>query len=266
MQDFQWLAVFYALLGSSFTFGMTVLGASFVFFIKKTLSDKMTRLSLAFASGIMIAAAVWSLIIPGIEQTKELGQNTSLIAIGGFCAGILFLILIDKITPHMHVNNNQKEGPNSPLENKSLLFLAMTIHNIPEGMAVGVTFASMAHYGIDALPGALVLALGIGIQNIPEGTAISVPMFAQGISKKKAFTYGALSGIVEPIAAVLTALLSFFVIPYMPFLLIFAAGAMLYVVFEELVPEAEVGKHSDLTTIAVLAGFLLMMLLDTTLN
>lgn len=266
MQEFQWLSVLYALLGSSFTFGMTALGASFVFLVKAKLSDRITKLSLAFASGIMIAASVWSLIIPGVEQAQELGQNSTLIAIGGFCAGILFLIIIDKITPHMHPNNNQKEGPTNNLENKSLLFLAMTIHNIPEGMAIGITFASMAHYGIDALPGALILALGIGIQNIPEGTAISIPMFAQGMTKKKAFTYGAMSGIVEPIAAVITALLSFFIVPYMPFLLVFAAGAMMYVVFEELVPEAEVGKHSDLSSIAILAGFLLMMLLDTSLG
>lgn len=260
-------SLLYTLGATGFTWAMTCVGAAMVFFFKGKPSPLFTKISLGFAAGIMIAASVWSLLIPAMGAAEEIGMHPTLPVTGGFIAGIIFLILLDNMLPHQHINENEPEGPKSNLNKGQLLFLAMTIHNIPEGMAVGIAIvAAVASGQPEVMSAALVLALGMGIQNIPEGTAVTLPMHSNGIKRSKAFLMGVLSGVVEPLAALVVVGLAAYFIPIMPFLLSFAAGAMMYVVVEELIPEARLGEHSDKGTLAVLAGFIVMMVLDTSLG
>ena len=215
----------------------------------------------------MVAASIWSLLIPAIEQSEDMGKLSFLPAFIGFWVGVLFLLLLDHLIPHLHVGSNQAEGPKSRLGRSTMMVLAVTLHNIPEGMAVGVMYAGfLAGNAQITAASALVLSLGIAIQNFPEGAIISMPLRAQGITKLRAFVYGTLSGIVEPIAAFLTIWLTGLVVPLLPYFLSFAAGAMIYVVVEELIPEAQNGKHTNVGTIGVAAGFTLMMILDVALG
>lgn len=254
-----------ALYAGLFIFACTALGSAVVFFMIKGKTGIYTQLSLGFSAGIMLAASVFSLLMPAIE----LGDKNSFLAlipvVGGFILGMLFLICIDKATPHLHLMAQSPEGPKSHLGRHSLMFLAITIHNIPEGMAVGVAVAA-ASSGNSLLSTAAILALGIGIQNIPEGAAVSMPYYSEGFSKLKAFALGSLSGVVELIAAVSVALAAQKVAPYLPWVLSFAAGTMMYVVIEELIPQSHEFDNSDKGTLAVLAGFLLMMCLDVSLG
>ena len=254
-------------LGIILPFIGTTLGSFMVFFLKDKINDKLQRILIGFAAGVMIAASIWSLIIPSIEQSSGLGNLSFIPAAIGFILGVLFLLLLDSIIPHLHVNSDKPEGIKSNLKNRTMLMLAVTLHNIPEGMAVGVILAG-AYYGdnVITLMGALTLSIGIAIQNFPEGAIISMPLKAEGMSKKKAFLFGTLSGIVEPIAALLTILLARFVTPILPYILSFAAGAMIYVVVEELIPESQAGEHTNLATIALTFGFVLMMILDIALG
>lgn len=255
------------ILGILLPFFGTVLGASCVLIMKDQLNDSIQRGLTGFASGVMIAASVWSLLIPAMDQSEHMGILSFIPAVAGFWLGILFLLLLDKTIPHLHTNSDEPEGPKSNLKKTTMLVLAVTLHNIPEGMAVGVVLAGWLSGKTDiSLMGALALAIGIAIQNFPEGAIISMPLRAQGESKTKAFTYGVLSGIVEPAAAVITILLSAYVIPILPYLLSFAAGAMMYVVVEELIPEMSAGEHSNFGTIAFAFGFTLMLALDTALG
>ena len=255
------------LVGLLIPFLGTTLGAGMVFFMKNQINTKVQKLLLGFASGVMISASIWSLMIPSLDMAKEQGEISWLPAAIGFLLGIIFLLILDKITPHLHLNSEKPEGLKAKLKNSTMLILAVTIHNIPEGMAVGVVFAGMLVGNISmSFAGALALAIGIAIQNFPEGAIISMPLRAEGISKSKAFLYGTLSGIVEPIAAVITILLTGLVVPILPYILSFAAGAMIYVVVEELIPEAHAGEHSDIGTIGVAIGFVLMMILDVALG
>jgi ZIP family zinc transporter len=257
-----------ALIGTGFTFLCTALGSAFVFFFKKEIKEDFQRIFLGFAAGVMIAASVWSLLIPAVEMAEQQGGIGWLPAAGGFAVGVLFLFLLDNLLPHLHPNSDKPEGLPSKLHRTTMLVLAITLHNIPEGMAVGLTFGMVALGGdvSTSVAAAFALALGIGLQNIPEGAAVSLPLKSEGFSRKKAFVYGALSGIVEPIAAVLGVLLIGFLSGIMPWLLAFAAGAMIYVVVEELIPEAHLGNHSHWGTAGVLFGFLVMMILDTALG
>ena len=255
------------LCATGFTFAMTTLGAAAVLISKENPSALFTKLSLGFAAGIMITASMWSLLAPAIERAEELGHSPAVSVAGGFILGAAFLIALDKLMPHLHIDSKVPEGPKSNLSKHQLLFLAITIHNIPEGMAVGISFvAAMSAGSNETLSAAIALAIGMGIQNIPEGTAVTLPLRSGGVGRIKAFLLGTLSGLVEPIAAIIVVWLASFFIPLMPWLLAFAAGAMIYVVVEELIPEASLGEHSDLGTISVLAGFVLMMVLDTTLG
>ena len=255
------------LVGLLIPFLGTTLGAGMVFFMKNQINTKVQKLLLGFASGVMISASIWSLMIPSLDMAKEQGEISWLPAAIGFLLGIIFLLILDKITPHLHLNSEKPEGLKAKLKNSTMLILAVTIHNIPEGMAVGVVFAGMLVGNISmSFAGALALAIGIAIQIFPEGAIISMPLRAEGISKSKAFLYGTLSGIVEPIAAVITILLTGLVVPILPYILSFAAGAMIYVVVEELIPEAQAGEHSDIGTIGVAIGFVLMMILDVALG
>ncbi len=244
----------------------TVLGSACVFLMKKNMSDCLQRALSGFAAGVMVAASVWSLLIPAIEQAENMG-SWSFIPAAGFWIGILFLLLLDHIIPHLHRGSSQAEGPKSHLRRSTMLVLAVTLHNIPEGMAVGVVYAGYlsGNAGISAM-GALALSLGIAIQNFPEGAIISMSLKAEGMKKSKAFLNGAASGIVEPIGALLTIAAASFVIPALPYLLSFAAGAMLYVVVEELIPEMSAGKHSNVGTVFFAVGFSLMMILDVALG
>lgn len=254
-------------IGLSIPFLGTILGSAMVFLMKKSLNQKLQKALLGFASGVMIAASVWSLIIPSIEMAEENGAVSWLPSAVGFLLGIGFLLLLDSIIPHLHMNSNKPEGINKKLEKSVMLVLAVTLHNIPEGMAVGVVFAGMAAGDTTiTAPAAFALAIGIAIQNFPEGAIISMPLVATGASKKKSFVYGALSGIVEPIGAILTILLTSLILPVLPYILSFAAGAMFYVVIEELIPEAQSGEHSNLCTIGAAIGFVLMMVLDIALG
>ena len=245
----------------------TALGAGCVFLMKKSLSDKVQRALNGFASGVMVAASIWSLIIPAIEQSENLGKFSFFPAVIGFWAGVLFLFLLDHVIPHLHQNGTQAEGPKSHLQKTTMMLLAVTLHNIPEGMAVGVVYAGYitGSANITAM-GALALSLGIAIQNFPEGAIISMPLKAEGIKKHKAFLSGAASGIVEPLGALLTMAFAGLVIPLLPYLLSFAAGAMLYVVVEELIPEMSAGKHSNIGTVFFAVGFSVMMILDVALG
>ena len=245
----------------------TVLGSGMVFLMKNKMNGKVEKLLLGFASGVMIAASVWSLLIPSIDMAKEQGDIAWIPAAIGFLLGIVFLLVLDSLIPHLHLNTEKPEGLKAKLKKEVMLVLAVTLHNIPEGMAVGVVLAGslLGSTGI-SMAGALVLAIGIAIQNFPEGAIISMPLKSEGMSKAKAFAYGALSGIVEPIGAIITILLTSIVVPILPYLLSFAAGAMVYVVVEELIPESQAGEHSNIGTIGVAIGFVIMMILDVALG
>ena len=245
----------------------TSLGAACVFFMKNSLCDSVERSLTGFAAGVMIAASVWSLLIPAIEQSENMEKWSFIPAVTGFWAGVLFLLLLDRAIPHLHRNSEKAEGPKSKLQRTTMMVLAVTLHNIPEGMAVGVVYAGYlsGNEKITAA-GALALSIGIAIQNFPEGAIISLPLRAEGMKKTKAFVAGVLSGIVEPIGAVLTVLAAGLIIPSMPYLLSFAAGAMLYVVVEELIPEMSQGEHSNIGTVFFSVGFTVMMMLDVALG
>ena len=245
----------------------TMFGAGCVFFMRGKMKPGIEKALNGFAAGVMVAASVWSLLIPALEQSEAMGKWSFIPAAVGFWFGVLFLLLLDHVIPHLHKNSEEADGPRIHLQKTTMLVLAVTLHNIPEGMAVGVVYAGcMAGDSGITLMGAMALAIGIAIQNFPEGAIISLPLRSEGVSKTRAFTYGALSGIVEPISALLTILASSFVIPLLPYLLSFAAGAMLYVVVEELVPEMAEGEHSDVGTILFAAGFTIMMILDVALG
>lgn len=245
----------------------TTLGAAFVFFMRDEMPPRLQKGLLGFASGVMVAASIWSLIIPSMEMSLDMGRFRVLPAAIGIFAGMGFLLLIDTLTPHLHIGSSHPEGPNAHLSKTAMLTLAVTIHNFPEGMAVGVVVAGALQEGqwISAA-GAMAMSLGIAIQNIPEGAIISMPMKAAGGSKRRSFAMGTLSGAVEPVGAALVILLASFVEPAMPYMLAFAAGAMLYVVIEELIPEASEGEHSNMSTIGFAIGFVLMMALDVVLG
>ena len=255
-------------LGILIPFLGTTFGAACVFFMKKSLGDLVQRALAGFAAGVMAAASVWSLLIPAIEQSEGMGKLSFLPASIGFWAGVLFLLMLDRlIASHLHVGSDQAEGPKSRLGSTTMMVLAVTLHNIPEGMAVGVMYAGfLAGNAQITAASALALSLGIAIQNFPEGAIISMPLQAEGESKGKAFFGGVLSGVVEPIGAVLTLLAAQLVIPALPYFLSFAAGAMLYVVVEELIPEMSQGKHSNIGTIFFAVGFSVMMTLDVALG
>lgn len=245
----------------------TSLGSACVFFMKKNMSDYLQCALTGFAAGVMVAASIWSLLFPAIEQSASMGKFSFVPAVVGFWIGILFLLLVDSIVPHLHRNSEKAEGIHSKLQRTTMLVLAVTIHNIPEGMAVGVVYAGYlsGNTTITAM-GAFALSLGIAIQNFPEGAIISMPLCAEGENKPRAFINGVLSGIVEPIGAILTILAAGFIVPALPYLLSFAAGAMLYVVVEELIPEMLQGKHSNIGTVLFAVGFSLMMVLDVALG
>lgn len=257
-----------ALYGVLIPFAGTALGAACVFGMRQGLSDGVQRGLTGFAAGVMTAASVWSLLIPAIDRSADLGTWSFVPAAVGFWLGILFLLALDHIIPHLHQGSSQPEGPASRLSRSTMLVLAVTLHNIPEGMAVGLSFALAAQHGEEAVlyTSALALAIGIGIQNFPEGAAVALPLRQEGMSRTKAFLCGSLSGAVEPIFGVLTVLLAGSIQPFMPWMLSFAAGAMMYVVVEELIPEAHLGEHSNVGTLGVMAGFLIMMVLDVALG
>lgn len=255
------------LAGVTIPFLGTMLGAAMVFFMKNKINNKVEKLLLGFASGVMIAASIWSLINPSIDMAEEQGKIAWIPAAVGFLLGVLFLLILDSIVPHLHLKTDKPEGIKSKLKRTTMLVLAVTLHNIPEGMAVGVVLAGgLMGNGAISITGAFALAIGIAIQNFPEGAIISMPLKAEGMSKGKSFLYGTLSGIVEPIAAIVTILLASFVVPILPYLLSFAAGAMIYVVVEELIPESQAGDHSNIGTIGVAIGFVIMMILDVALG
>ena len=254
-------------LGITIPFLGTTLGAACVFFMKKSFGDLVQRSLAGFAAGVMAAASIWSLLIPAIEQSEGMGKLSFLPAFIGFWVGVLFLLMLDHLIPHLHVGSNQAEGPKSRLGRTTMMVLAVTLHNIPEGMAVGVMYAGfLAGNAQITAASALVLSLGIAIQNFPEGAIISMPLRAEGQRKGNAFLGGVLSGVVEPIGAVLTIIATQFIVPALPYLLSFAAGAMLYVVVEELIPEMSQGQHSNLGTVFFAAGFSIMMVLDVALG
>lgn len=261
-------ALAWAAAGTGFTFLMTTLGAASVLLFRKKQNNLIQRVFLGFAAGIMIAASVWSLLIPAIESAENAGQIGWIPAAGGFLIGVLCLMGLNAILPHLHPGEKNPEGLPSKWSRPTLLFAAVTLHNIPEGMSVGLLFAMAAQQGGDpALMGmAIALALGIGIQNIPEGAAVALPLRAEGMSAPKAFAMGALSGLAEPVFGILVVLFAGLIAPYMPWMLAFAAGAMMYVVVEELIPEANLGKYSNAGTLSVMIGFLLMMILDVALG
>lgn len=245
----------------------TTLGAACVFFMKGQMKPLVQKMLLGFASGVMVAASVWSLLILAMDMSEEMGKYAFIPAAAGFLLGILFLLGMDRAVPHLHMGAECAEGPKCSLKKTTMLVLAVTLHNIPEGMAVGVVFAGMLSQNTEiTVAGAFALSVGIAIQNFPEGAIISMPLKSEGTGKGKAFLYGMLSGAVEPVAAVITILLAGFITPVLPYLLSFAAGAMLYVVVEELIPEASEGEHSNIGTIGFAAGFVLMMILDVALG
>lgn len=255
------------LLGLLIPFLGTMLGSAFVFFMKDEMPERIQKTLLGFASGVMVAASVWSLLIPAMEMEKSSGAWAVLPAAVGFFLGIGFLLLLDELTPHLHLGSSSPEGPRSRLSRTAMLALAVTIHNLPEGMAVGVVFAG-AEQGVGglSLASAVAVSLGIAIQNVPEGAIISMPMRAEGNSRWRSFLIGSLSGVVEPVGGLAVVLLASLLTPVLPYMLAFAAGAMFYVVVEELIPEASSGKHSNLSTIGFAAGFVLMMVLDVVMG
>ncbi len=254
-------------IGLAIPFLGTTLGAAMVFLMKNKINNKIEKILIGFASGVMIAASIWSLLIPAIEMSESQGKIAWVPAAIGFLLGITFLLVLDSVIPHLHLKSDKPEGIKSKLKKTTMMVFAVTLHNIPEGMAVGVTFAGALtqNAGI-TMAGAFALAIGIAIQNFPEGAIISMPLKSEGISKPKAFLYGTLSGIVEPIGAIITILLTNAVVPMLPYLLAFAAGAMIYVVVEELIPESQAGEHSNIGTIGVAIGFVVMMILDVALG
>ncbi|MGN1277143.1 MAG: ZIP family metal transporter [Floccifex sp.] len=253
-----WLGIWIPFLG-------TALGAACVYFLKNC-TQNMTRCMSGIASGVMVAASIWSLILPAIEESSYLGSFSFIPALVGLWLGVALLLILDHVIPHMHVNN-EEEGPKSHLSKTTKLILAVTLHNVPEGMAVGVVFAGVLSQQVElSFFGAFALAIGIAIQNFPEGAILSLPLKSQGMTKHKAFVLGALSGIVEPLASIVTILFSKWILVCLPYFLSFAAGAMLYVVVEELVPEMSQGNHSNWPTICFMIGFTLMMVLDITLG
>lgn len=245
----------------------TALGASCVLLMRKQLNPLVQKALTGFAAGVMVAASVWSLLIPAMDRSEGMGKWSFVPAVAGFWLGILFLLALDRTIPHLHLNSSRAEGPESRLQKTTMLVLAVTLHNLPEGMAVGVVYAGWlsGEAGITAL-GALALSLGIAIQNFPEGAIISMPLRAEGVGKGRAFLYGALSGAVEPIGAAVTILAAGLVVPLLPYLLSFAAGAMIYVVVEELIPEMSEGRHSNVGTVLFALGFTVMMALDVALG
>lgn len=254
-------------IGLSIPFLGAALGAACVFFLRKDLKLSVQRALTGFAAGVMVAASIWSLIVPAIEQSAGKGRLAFLPAFIGFWFGILFLLLLDFIIPHLHVGTDQIEGPKSRLSRMVMMVLAVTLHNIPEGMAVGVVYAGLlSGSGSITAGGALALAIGIAIQNFPEGAIISMPLYAEGKSKRKSFVLGVLSGAVEPVFGALTVVVAALVVPAMPYLLSFAAGAMLYVVVEELIPEMSAGEHSNIGVVSFAVGFSIMMALDVALG
>lgn len=245
----------------------TTLGSACVFFMKKKMSLNVQKALTGFAAGVMVAASIWSLIIPAMEQSQNMGKLAFLPAVAGFWIGIFFLLLLDHIIPHLHLNSEKTEGSKSRFQKTTMLVLTVALHNIPEGMAVGVVYAGLlAGNAQITIMRALALAIGIAIQNFPEGAIISMPLRATGMKKSKAFLYGVLSGIVEPMAALLTIMATSFIEPALPYLLSFAAGSMMYVVVEELVPEMAEGEHSNIGTIFFALGFTVMMSLDVALG
>ncbi|MDR1667941.1 MAG: ZIP family metal transporter [Bacteroidales bacterium] len=256
--------VFWVAGGTGFIFLMTCLGASMVFFFRRQTGRMTQTVFLGFAAGIMISAAVFGLLVPAIEEASAGGKAGWIPAAGGFSLGVLFLFGLDRLIPHLHPLTGIREGPSSSMKRTTLLVSAVTLHNIPEGMAVGLSFALAGQHGSDPTlyAAAMALALGVGIQNFPEGAAISLPLKQEGISAAKAFRLGCLSGAVEPLFGLLMVFMSAAIAPFMPWLLSFAAGSMLYVVVEELIPEAHLGEHSNLGTMSVMVGFLVMMILD----
>ena len=258
------LDVFYAIV---IPFSGTCLGAACVFFMRSQLPQNIQRALTGFAAGIMIAASVWSLLIPAMDASSELENLAFLPAVVGFWLGTLFLLILDKVIPHLHLNSDEPEGPKSNLNRTAMMVLAVTLHNIPEGMAVGVVLAAWIDGTAQiTLNAALALSIGIAIQNFPEGAIISMPLRAAGRSRTRAFIGGVLSGIVEPIGAILTIIAAEFIVPFLPYLLSASAGAMMYVVVEELIPEMSAGEHSNIGVIAFAVGFTLMMALDTALS
>ena len=245
----------------------TALGAACVFLMKENIPLRLQKFLTGFAAGVMVAASIWSLLIPSIEMTGKEGLMSVIPAVTGFMVGILFLLLLDSVVPHQHIDTDQSEGPKAHLSKTTKLIFAITLHNLPEGMAVGVAFAGALENNLYmSISGALALAVGIAIQNFPEGAIVSMPLRSAGNSRSKSFLMGVLSGVVEPIGAIATIMLAHVLIPALPYLLAFAAGAMLYVVVEELIPETQAGKHSNIGTIGFAFGFLLMMVLDVVLG
>lgn len=254
------------IMGIMIPFIGTSLGAAMVFFLKKQLSENLQKILTGFAAGVMVAASFWSLLQPALESSEGMGKLSFIPAAAGFLIGIGFLLLLDEVTPHMHLDN-QDEGPKSSLKRTTKLILAVTLHNIPEGMAVGVVYAGWLAGGTGvSRTAALALALGIAIQNFPEGAIVSMPLRAEGMPKGKTFLYGVLSGAVEPVASLVTIVAASAVVPVLPYFLAFAAGAMMYVVVEELIPEMSEGKHTNVGTVAFAFGFVLMMILDVALG
>lgn len=254
-------------LGIMIPFIGTTLGAACVFFMRKELSPLVQKIFLGFASGVMVAASVWSLLIPAMDMSAHMEKLAFIPAAAGFLGGIAFLLLMDKAVPHLHLGSEESEGPKVGLKKTTMLVLAVTLHNIPEGLSAGAVLAGAAAGNASVtMAGALTLSLGIAIQNFPEGAIISMPLRGAGLSRGRSFFYGAMSGVVEPLAAGLTLLLAAYISPVLPYLLSFAAGAMIYVVVEELIPEASEGEHSNIATIAFAAGFVLMMTLDVALG
>lgn len=255
------------LIGLLIPFLGTSLGSAMVFLMKNKINNKIEKILLGFASGVMVAASVWSLLIPSIEMSKEQHIISWIPATIGFILGILFLLILDNIIPHLHIKSKEPEGLKTKLGKSTMMVLAVTLHNIPEGMAVGVALAgAISGNNTITMAGAIALSIGIAIQNFPEGAIISMPLKEEGNSKTKSFLYGTLSGIVEPIGGLITVLLTSLVVPILPYLLSFAAGAMIYVVVEELIPESQIGKHSNLGTLGFALGFLIMMILDVALG
>lgn len=254
-------------LGLMIPFLGTTLGSAMVFFMRKEMNIKIEKLLLGFAAGVMIAASVWSLLIPAIDMAGEQGKVAWIPATAGFLGGMAFLLVLDSLIPHLHLESTKPEGIESNLKKTTMLVLAVTLHNIPEGMSVGVTFAGalIGDTGI-TMAGAFALAVGIAIQNFPEGAIISMPLRSEGTSRLRSFVYGALSGVVEPVGALVTILLAKQIVPALPYFLAFAAGAMIYVVVEELIPESQIGEHSNIGTIGVAIGFVVMMILDVALG
>lgn len=255
------------IMGLMIPFIGTSAGAACVFFMKNELKLSIQRALTGFAAGVMVAASIWSLIIPSMEQSEGMGKLSFIPALVGFWLGILMLLVLDHVIPHLHLHAEQSEGPASRLARTTMMVLAVTLHNIPEGMAVGVVYAGYMNGSAQITAGGtLALSLGIAIQNFPEGAIVSMPLHAEGRSKKGAFADGVLSGVVEPVFGFLTIMAAGLIVPAMPYLLAFAAGAMMYVVVEELVPEMSEGEHSNVGVLMFAAGFSLMMVLDVALG